>query len=42
MEKDHLPIQKVVKNLPNKQRPKSWARVRIAVSSCPSGGHMYR
>ena len=43
MEKDHLPIKKVVKNLRNQpKRLKPWAHVPIAVSSCPVGGHMYR
>ena len=42
MEKDHLTVKKVVKNYETNQRLKSWARVPIAVSLCPSGGHMYR
>ena len=42
MEKDHLSIKKVVKNLRKKQRLKLWARVPIAVSSCPTAAHMYR
>ena len=42
MEKYHLPIKRVVKNLRINQRLKPWARVAIAVSLCPSGGHLYR
>ena len=40
MERDHLPIKRVVNQI--NQRLKPWARVLIAVSLCPSGGHMYR
>ena len=39
MEKGHLSIEKVVKNL---QKLKFWARVPIAVSSSPAAAHMYR
>ena len=42
MERDHLPIKKAVKIYEINQRLKPWARVPIAVSSCPAGGHMYR
>ena len=39
MEKDHLSIKKVVKNL---RKLKFWARVPIAVSSSPAAAHRYR
>ena len=46
MEKDHLPTKRVIKNLQNYlkiyKRLKPWARVPIAASLCPSGGHVYR
>ena len=42
MEKDHLPIKRVVGIYEINQRLKPWARVPIDVSLCPSGGHMYR
>ena len=42
MEKDHLSILKVVKTYELNQRLKLWARVPIAVSSCPAAVHMYR
>ena len=43
MEKDHLSIKKAVKKIYEiDQRLKLWARVPIAVSSCPAGCHMYR
>ena len=43
MEKDQLSIQKVVKNQKNKhQNLKLWARVPIALRSCPDSSHMYR
>ena len=42
MEKDHLSLKKVVKNLRNFQRLKLWACVPIALSSCPSVAHKYR
>ena len=42
MEKDHLRVKKVVKIYEINQRLKPWARVSIAVSSCPAGGDMYR
>ena len=42
MEKDHLPIKKVVKMYEINRRLKPSTRVPIAVSSCPAGGHMYR
>ena len=37
-----ISIKKVVKHLRNYQRLKFWARVAIAVSSCPAAAHMYR
>ena len=36
MEKDHLPIYEI------NQRSKLWARVPIAVSSCPAAAHIYK
>ena len=42
MEKDHLPIVKVVKIYEINQILKLWARFPIAVSSCPTVAHMYR
>ena len=42
MEKDHLSIKTVVKYLKINKRLKLWARVPIAISSCPAVVHMYR
>ena len=41
MEKDHLSIKKAVKKIYEiDQRLKLWARVPIAVSSCPAAAHI--
>ena len=44
MEKDHLSIKRVVKNLSKikTQKLKLWTQVLIAASSCPAAAHMYR
>ena len=42
MEKDHLSIKKVVRIYEINQRLKLWARVPIAISSCPAAAHMYK
>ena len=42
MEKGHLSIKKLVKNLQINQRLKLWARVPIAVSLRPAAAHLYR
>ena len=44
VEKDHLSIKKLVKNLRCEinQRLKLWTRVPIAVSSRPAAAHMFR
>ena len=42
MEKDHLSIKKVVKNLRNSSKVKTLVRVQIPLSLRHAAAHMYR
>ena len=40
MEKDHLPIKRVVEIYEINQRLRLWSRVPIAASSCPAAAQL--